>query len=87
MNYSQKYTLVAFLKPLEVGAEFHMADWPLHITLADVFAIDLSPSLEQQLTELLASQPPVKLSVGEDATLGTTNVALVSGSPYNQHSV
>ncbi len=78
MNYSQKYTLVAFLKPLEVGAEFHMADWPLHITLADVFAIDLSPSLEQQLTELLASQPPVKLSVGEDATLGTTNVALVN---------
>ena len=78
MNYSQKYTLVAFLKPLEVGAEFHMSDWPLHITLADVFAIGLSPTLEQQLAELLEGQPPVELSVGEDATLGTTNVALVN---------
>ena len=51
MNYSQKYTLVTFIKPLEVGASFDMVDWPLHITLADVFAIDLSTDIERQLTD------------------------------------
>lgn len=78
MNYSQKYTLVAFLKPIEVGTEFKMADWPLHVTLADVFAIELNSTVEQQLTDLLARQSPVCLSVGEDATLGTTKVALIN---------
>jgi hypothetical protein len=78
MNYSQKYTLVAFLIPVEVGTEFKMADWPLHITLADVFAIELETGIQQKLTNLLAEQPSLVLSVGQDATLGTTNVALIN---------
>lgn len=78
MKYSQKYTLVAFLKPIEVGAEFAMVDWPLHMTLADVFAIGLDTTIEQNLTDLLAKKSPISLSVGEDATLGTTKVSLIN---------
>lgn len=78
MQYSQKYTLVAFLKPMKVGAEFAMADWPLHTTLADVFAIELDAIIEQNLTDLLAKQPSICLSVGEDAKLGNTRVALIN---------
>lgn len=69
---------MTFLKPIEVGAEFKMADWPLHITLADVFAIELKTGIQQKLTNLLAEQPSLVLSVGQDATLGTTNVALIN---------
>src|SRR5665648_550415 len=79
MKYSQKYTLVAFLKPIEIGTTFDMANWPpLHITLADVFAIELSTSVIQELADLLTQQSPVSLSIGEDATLGTTRVALIN---------
>ncbi len=77
MNYSQKYTLVAFLKPIQISTEFKMSDWPLHITLADVFAIELTNTITQQLTDLFARQSQIKLSVGEDAILGTTKVALI----------
>ncbi|MFZ3010162.1 MAG: hypothetical protein WA030_04075 [Candidatus Microsaccharimonas sp.] len=80
MKYSQKYTLVAFLKPIEVGTEFAMVDWPLHVTLADVFAIGLDTAIEQKLTDLLARQLPISSSVGEDATLGTTRVALINNN-------
>lgn len=40
MIYSQRYALVAFFEPLEVDVEFEMSDWPLHVTLADVFSIN-----------------------------------------------
>ncbi len=78
MQYSQKYTLVAFLKPIEVGTEFKMADWPLHITLADVFAIDLNAGIQQKLSKLLSEQPPLILSVGKDTTLGSIRVTLIN---------
>lgn len=78
MEYSQKYTLVAFLNPKEFGTTFNMADWPLHITLADVFAIELTAAIETKLTTLLAQQSPIHLTVGEDATLGTAEVALIN---------
>lgn len=78
MEYSQKYTLVAFLRPVEVGTEFAMGDWPMHVTLADVFANRLDGEIEQKLTDLLAKQAPISLSVGEDTTLGATKVVLIN---------
>lgn len=78
MAYSQKYTFVAFIEPVESGATFDMADWPLHITLADVFAIDINSQVNQQLEKLAARQEPLSLSVGDDTILGTTRVALIN---------
>ena len=78
MTYSQKYTLVTFLKPIEVGTEFAMADWRPHVTIADVFAIELDTAIKQSLADLLAQQSPIMLSVGEDVTLGTTKVVLIN---------
>ena len=78
MKYSQKYTLVVFLEPIEVGATFDMADWPLHITIADVFAIDLNSQVNQQLSKLAAQQERLSLSVGDDAVLGITKVVLIN---------
>jgi hypothetical protein len=77
MQYSQKYTLVSFLEPLEIDTEFTMANWPLHVTLADVFAVELDTGIEQKLTDLLANQLSISLLAGDDATLGTTNVVLI----------
>jgi 2'-5' RNA ligase len=54
-----------------------MTEWPLHITLANVFAVDLDTSIKQKLSSLLASQPPISLLAGEDAVLGTTDVVLI----------
>ena len=77
MQYSQKYALVSFLEPLEVNAEFTMADWPLHITLADVFAINLEAAIEQKLASLIGSTPSITLSASGDSILGATKVVLI----------
>lgn len=39
-KFTQKYVVVQFSKSLPDGHEYSMKDWPLHVTLADVFAID-----------------------------------------------
>ena len=78
MSYSQKYCLVSFINPIETGTVFDMVDWPLHVTLADVFAIDLrSTNIEAKLEKLLSFQHSVKTVAGNEATLGTTEVILL----------
>ncbi len=55
-----------------------MTDWPLHVTLADVFAIDLRKTkIEAKLEKLLSSHHPIKTLAGIEATLGTTEVILL----------
>lgn len=39
-SFTQKYTIVQLIEDLPDGYEYSMKDWPLHVTLADVFAID-----------------------------------------------
>lgn len=43
-QFTQKYVLVQLIAPLPDGFEFSMSDWPLHVTLADVFKIDGAPN-------------------------------------------
>ncbi len=79
MSYSQKYSLVSFINPVTSGDEFDMADWPLHVTLADVFAIDLlNTNIETKLEELLSGQLPVITTAGKEANLGTARVVLLN---------
>lgn len=78
MSYSQKYTLVHLFTPLQEGAEFHMADWPLHTTLADVFAIDRHEvKIDAQLAELALNTQAVEVSAVGESVLGTTPVVLL----------
>ena len=78
MNYSQKYAIVAFLEPIEVGVAFNMTDWPQHITIVDVFAVEHDENLNQLLAGLIAQHLRIHLTIGHEATLGTTDVLIVN---------
>lgn len=54
-----------------------MADWPLHITLADVFAIDRTgTNIEAKLAAATAELLPVSATAEKEAVLGTARVVL-----------
>ena len=74
MSYSQKYTLVSFLKPVKDSTEFSMSDWPLHVTFADVFAIDIQNGIEELLAESLKEQPAITIKAEKEITLGSAPV-------------
>ncbi len=77
MTYSQKYCLIHFVQPIQAGSEFSMDDWPVHITLADVFAVDLGSGVESKLKDFLVSQRPVVTMVIGETVLGSTPVVLL----------
>ena len=78
VTYSQKYTIVAFFQPLGVGAEFNMADWPLHITVADVFAIDRTGTdIDTKLAAELQDVPACIATASNETSLGTARVVLI----------
>lgn len=78
MAYSQKYCLVAFYQPQAIGTEFSMTEWPLHVTLADVFAIDRADtSIDEKIRNVVESHNPFGIKVGEQTTLGITPVTLL----------
>ena len=78
MTYSQKYTLVYFITPLKNGVEFHMSNWPLHVTLADTFAMDGNKAdIAAKLAELIADIDSARTTALKDTVLGTTPVVLL----------
>ncbi|MFZ1801994.1 MAG: 2'-5' RNA ligase family protein [Candidatus Saccharimonas aalborgensis] len=78
MKYSQKYSLVGFLEHQDIGVEFGMSDWPLHVTFADVFAIERNDvAIDRKLNEALQNQRPVLVEPKQQAKLGNTDVVLV----------
>lgn len=44
MAFTQKYTIVQFIDSIADGTAYPCTEWPLHVTLADVFAVDWSAS-------------------------------------------
>jgi hypothetical protein len=78
MKYSQKYSLVGFLESQPTGFEFNMSDWPLHMTFADVFAIERSDvGMDKKMEDALRSQHKVSITPKYPAKLGDTEVILV----------
>ena len=54
-----------------------MTDWPLHTTLADVFAINRhETSIDMKLSALASGAQAVKVAAVADSLLGTTSVVL-----------
>lgn len=73
MTYSQKYSIVQFLETVREETVFSMDDWPLHTTLADVFALDLNEDVITKLTAFLATKNSFTIKAKDDMTLGSTD--------------
>lgn len=89
MTYSQKYCLVHFITPTNLGAQFNMSAWPLHTTLADVFSIDRKTTdIDAALKSLCEQHPAVTTTATSDSQLGETPVVLLDNTPelYKFHS-
>lgn len=84
-QFSQKYTIVHFFKPLADGTGFASSDWPPHITLAETFAIHSSTSdLIDTLSRVSKNHLPVQTTALDDAHFGPDHsipVTLIDTSP------
>ena len=82
MAYSQKYALVHFINHAKDGTQFHMSNWLLHITLADVFAINRHETdIDKKLATLLAQIETVETNAMDNSVLGTAQVTLLNKVP------
>lgn len=81
----QKYTIVKFLENVEENYEFPATDWPLHMTIAGVFAVDWeSTDLLQKLKNLLSKQKPIVVVADKDDYFGEqkqTQVTILGMTP------
>ena len=70
MNFTQKYAIISPLRPITEGMAFKSTDWPLHVTLADTFAVNLvDDNLMSQLNTVTASSD-VTVKGGETTYFG-----------------
>lgn len=67
-KFTQKYTIVHLVNEHPNGFEYTIENWPVHITLADIFAIDGKPEeVLEDLSSQMASIRTVKSqAVGDD---------------------
>lgn len=80
-HFTQKWTIVSLLQPAP-DADFFWKDWPLHVTLADVFAIDWQqPGLQERLATLLSRQPVVESTVTGELHWGPTEAMELAPTP------
>lgn len=70
-RYTQKYTLAYLLNKLPDGFEYAREDWPPHVTLADVFAIEGSwHEVIEDLQSTLMNIPPVESYISGEEKFG-----------------
>lgn len=61
-TFTQKWAIVSLLEEAEEGSEFYYTDFPLHVTLAGIFATNKSGhELADKMVEILLNQHPVKI--------------------------
>jgi hypothetical protein len=78
-QFTQKYTIVQLLEPLNEGDEYAPADWPLHVTLADIFSINCTvDELTAQLAEMLRARTPPRAVAGHDEYFGVNQQTKVT---------
>lgn len=75
-QYSQKYTVVCFFKPQETFSNFSASEWPMHVTILDMFKTEWQ--LNRLCNELSAvaktivpfdTMPIEKVMLGEDKSI------------------
>src|ERR1700757_2847703 len=70
-KFTQKWIIVVPLVPLDEGTEYSYTDWPLHITLASVFAVDYDgQTLCAKVEQLLADQRPLTAVADQEDWFG-----------------
>lgn len=70
-QFSQKYAIVQLLEDLPEKFEYDWKSWPLHVTIADVFAIDWPVDmLCSKLKELASQQSPFTTTALNDEFFG-----------------
>lgn len=68
---TQKWAVLSFLEDIEEGAVFHYTDFPLHVTLAGVFAVEKTGyELAEELKRLLANRSSFVIEADEKAMFG-----------------
>lgn len=79
--FTQKWAIVSLFDSVDEGTVFHYTDFPLHLTLAGVFAINKTgQELVQELTQLLHQQGsfPIKATrndlFGPDKNIAVTRI-------------
>jgi len=73
-EFTQKYTLAQLLEPMPEGTEYAASDWPLHVTLADVFATNWDvPTMVGELTRLLSRAKPFASAAVGNAYFGPSH--------------
>lgn len=71
MQFTQKYTIIQLFEDVPEGTQFSASSWPLHATIADIFAIDWGvPTMIEKLTGLLKNYAPVMSVVEDDRFFG-----------------
>lgn len=71
-EFSQKYCLVQFLEPIDDGFIFSTEDWPLHSTIAGVFAFDRS-RYGNDFNEMITRQSSTGSRTTEPAFFGANS--------------
>lgn len=70
-KFTQKYTIITLLETMPEGTEYDWRDWPLHVTLADIFAVDWQANtLGEKLEDLLKGQEPFTAEAKDDIFFG-----------------
>jgi 2'-5' RNA ligase len=70
-KFTQKWCIVAFMEPVAEGRVFDWKQWPLHTTLAGVFAVDWDAhDLESQLEYIASTQSIVEVTATTDVYWG-----------------
>lgn len=64
---------------------FDMANWPYHITLADVFAVSVKGKLIADIQAVIDKLPQIVTHIVGDVRLGSTDVWLLDNLPELVH--
>ena len=77
-KFTQKWAIIALLKDVGEGSVFYHTDFPLHVTLAGVFATERSgQELVEELTQLLVKRNSVEIETDGKALFGPSKDIVV----------
>ncbi|HVX58512.1 MAG TPA: 2'-5' RNA ligase family protein [Candidatus Saccharimonadales bacterium] len=83
-----KATIVNFIDQVEEGSEFTASSWPLHITLADDFKVDLNKAdLLSDLVRFVNLQQPFDVIAAGDGFLGKHSEIAVTFIDTSMHLI
>ncbi len=69
-----------FFQQIDEGESFPMTEWPLHITVADIFAITVTDDLMADLEGYINFQPYTNSYIKDEGILGVTPVWLLQNT-------